>query len=631
MEKECQDNSDGSLGQAVSGVQYAYDLDLLVYTRNIDGNIIHSDTRELFQQIVSQYMGMSGTLSDSEETSSGSNLISTLRSSTGAGSMNLWQEILPAKDDGLVNDLVKNQYDVVFGTWPSAYDEIVLVLDKNNELDDMTLYALGLESEDTIKAIQEAATNGTTLEMDNASWSYADICNTEFHVVLNSDCYSYDENTGLYTDLRKTDAGLRYLYDNGLTLKVVGIIRPNDDAQSAMLTGSIAYTSALTEYVVEKAHSADVVDAQLNNPGTDVLTGLPFQENSGNLSEADKAAAFRDYIADLDETGKAGVYIKIMSIPAQDELEAMTAQAMAGKTRQDMEDAMMQALTQEMGMSQDSVDAYIGAMSDEDLTELFTEAVQAQVSAQYAQQVQEQTAAMTPQQLAGALDMAAQGYTDSQCAEWYDDVMEFSDSTYEDNLSKIGYVDPESPSAINIYASSFENKDTIEDAIADYNEGVEQLSQIKYTDYVGLMMSSVTTIINAITYVLLAFVAISLLVSSIMIGVITLISVQERTKEIGILRSIGASKHDVSSMFNAETMIIGLASGLLGIGVTYLLCIPINALLHHLTGITTLNAVLPWKAALILVLISVVLSLIAGLIPSRSAAKKDPVVALRTE
>ena len=296
-----------------------------------------------------------------------------------------------------------------------------------------------------------------------------------------------------------------------------------------------------------------------------------------------------------------------------------------------MEDAMMQALTQEMGMSQDSVDAYIGAMSDEDLTELFTEAVQAQVSAQYAQQVQEQTAAMTPQQLAGALDMAAQGYTDSQCAEWYDDVMEFSDSTYEDNLSKIGYVDPESPSAINIYASSFENKDTIEDAIAGYNEGVEQLSQIKYTDYVGLMMSSVTTIINAITYVLLAFVAISLLVSSIMIGVITLISVQERTKEIGILRSIGASKHDVSSMFNAETMIIGLASGLLGIGVTYLLCIPINALLHHLTGITTLNAVLPWKAALILVLISVVLSLIAGLIPSRSAAKKDPVVALRTE
>ncbi|MGM9650652.1 MAG: ATP-binding cassette domain-containing protein [Faecousia sp.] len=631
LETECQDDSDGALGQAVSGVQYAYDLDLLVYTKNIDGNIIHSDTSELFQQIVSQYMGMSGTLSDSGETSSGSNLINTLRSSTGAGSMNLWQEILPAKDGGLVNNLVKNQYDVVYGTWPSAYDEIVLVLDKNNELDDMTLYALGLESEDTIKAIQEAATNGTTLEMDDASWSYADICNMEFHVVLNSDCYSYDENTGLYTDLRKTDAGLRYLYDNGLTLKVVGIIRPNDDAQSAMLTGSIAYTSALTEYVVEKSHSADVVNAQLDNPGTDVLTGLPFQENSGNLSEADKASAFRDYIAGLDESGKAAVYVKIMSIPAQDELDAMTAQAMAGKTRQDMEDAMMQALTQEMGMSQDSVDAYIGAMSDEDLTELFTEAVQAQVSARYAQQVQEQTAAMTPQQLAGALDMAAQGYTDSQCAEWYDDVMEFSDSTYEDNLARIGYVDLKSPSAINIYASSFENKDTIEDAIADYNEGVEQLSQIKYTDYVGLMMSSVTTIINAITYVLLAFVAISLLVSSIMIGVITLISVQERTKEIGILRSIGASKHDVSSMFNAETMIIGLASGLLGIGVTYLLCIPINALLHHLTGITTLNAVLPWKAALILVLISVVLSLIAGLIPSRSAAKKDPVVALRTE
>lgn len=195
----------------------------------------------------------------------------------------------------------------------------------------------------------------------------------------------------------------------------------------------------------------------------------------------------------------------------------------------------------------------------------------------------------------------------------------------------MGYVELDSPSAINIYASSFENKEIIEDAITAYNEGVEELSQIKYTDYIGIMMSSVTTIINAITYVLLAFVAISLVVSSIMIGVITLISVQERTKEIGILRAIGASKGDVSSMFNAETVIIGFSSGLLGIAVTYLLCIPINFILHHVTGIPNLSAFLPVKAAAVLVLISMVLSLIAGLIPSRSAAKKDPVVALRTE
>ena len=171
----------------------------------------------------------------------------------------------------------------------------------------------------------------------------------------------------------------------------------------------------------------------------------------------------------------------------------------------------------------------------------------------------------------------------------------------------------------------------IEAAIADYNDDVPELSRIRYTDYVGLMMSSVTSIINAITYVLIAFVAISLVVSSIMIGVITLISVQERTKEIGILRAIGASKKNVSSMFTAETALIGFAAGCVGIGATVLLCFPINAIVQHLTGIPNLEAYLPWPVACVLVAISVVLTLFAGIIPSRSAAKKDPVVALRTE
>ena len=238
---------------------------------------------------------------------------------------------------------------------------------------------------------------------------------------------------------------------------------------------------------------------------------------------------------------------------------------------------------------------------------------------------------MSSTQLAGALDMAVQGYTTQQCAEYYDEVLEFSDSDYESNLSELGYVDLDSPATINLYASSFENKNVIEDAIAAYNDTVDDLEEIQYTDYVGIMMTSVTTIINAITYVLMAFVAVSLIVSSIMIGVITLISVQERTKEIGILRAIGASKKNVSNMFNAETVIIGFSSGLLGVLITYLLCIPINLILHHLTGIGNLSAYLPVPAAIVLVLISVVLTLFAGVIPSRSAAKKDPVVALRSE
>ena len=221
--------------------------------------------------------------------------------------------------------------------------------------------------------------------------------------------------------------------------------------------------------------------------------------------------------------------------------------------------------------------------------------------------------------------------TNKQYATYYDEVLEFAETTYEDNLIELGCVELDNPASINIYASSFENKDVIEEVIADYNEGKEELEQIAYTDYVGLMMSSVTTIINAISYVLIAFVSISLVVSSIMIGVITLISVQERTKEIGILRAIGASKRNVSSMFNAETVIIGFTSGLLGVLITYLLCIPINAILYALTDIVNLKAILPIEAAILLVAISVFLTLLSGIIPSRSAAKKDPVVALRTE
>jgi putative ABC transport system permease protein len=270
-------------------------------------------------------------------------------------------------------------------------------------------------------------------------------------------------------------------------------------------------------------------------------------------------------------------------------------------------------------------------MSAGEMNELFSQMIEEQFKTQYSAQVQDQLRATTTQQLVGALDMAIPGYTEEQCANYYDDILVFSESSYADNLIELGCVDMDSPATINLYSSSFKDKDVIENAIAAYNESVDDLSKISYTDYIGLLMSSVTTIINAITYVLIAFVAVSLIVSSIMIGVITLISVQERTKEIGILRAIGASKKNVSRMFNAETVIIGFTSGTLGVLITYLLCLPINAILHHLTGINNLSAFLPAPVALILIAISVILTLAAGIIPSRSAAKKDPVVALRTD
>ena len=617
------------LHAAVSGIQYTYDMDMLVYTENVDGTIIRSDSLTLMQDLMLEHMGVD--MSSITGMSGSSSLVGAMTSMSPMASSNLWQEMLPGENGHLVNDLLEKQYDVVYGSWPTEYNEIVLVLDENNELNDIALYALGLTPKEDMDALMEAAINGTQVELNDREWSYEELCSKEYRVVFNSDCYTYDEATGTYTDLRDTQAGMRYLYDNGTVLKISGIIRPSEEAVSSMLTGSIAYTSQLTEYVVEHTKDSTAIQAQLDDPSTDIFTGLPFQENTGNLSDEEKEQAFRTYVEGLHEKEKAATYIKIQSIPSQEDLDAMVAQAMGGMTRAEMEETMIQAMMAQMGVSEEDIRSYTGAMSDEEFTELFTQLITEQVLAQYAAQVQAQMAGMGPQQLAAALDMALPGYTTAQCARYHDEVLEFSDSSYENNLRTLGYVDLEKPSSINIYASTFENKEVIEDAIGDYNDNVDELSRISYTDYVGLMMSSVTSIINAITYVLVAFVAVSLVVSSIMIGVITLISVQERTKEIGILRSIGASKANVSSMFNAETLIIGFTSGLLGVVVTWLLCIPINAILHNLTGISNLSAYLPWQVAVTLVIISMLLTLIAGIIPSRSAAKKDPVVALRTE
>jgi len=296
-----------------------------------------------------------------------------------------------------------------------------------------------------------------------------------------------------------------------------------------------------------------------------------------------------------------------------------------------VETLLADSLSAEMGLNREEVEDYLADMEEEELMDIYREGVEMQVKMQYAQSVAAQMAALPAPYLAASLESAMENYTAEECAKFYEEVLVFSEATYEDNLVKLGCLDLADPSSINLYASSFEEKDVIEDFIGTYNDGVEEMQRISYTDYVGLMMSSVTTIINAITYVLIAFVSISLVVSSIMIGVITLISVQERTKEIGILRAIGASKRNVSGMFNAETVIIGFTSGLLGVVVTYLLCIPINMILHNLTGIGNLNAILPVEVAVILVIISMVLTLFAGIIPSRSAAKKDPVEALRTE
>jgi len=342
---------------------------------------------------------------------------------------------------------------------------------------------------------------------------------------------------------------------------------------------------------------------------------------------------------------KAGAYMNVMSQPSQAYVETIVAQQMEGMTRESIEEMILAQYAAEMGVDQEALTSYIAEMDDKTLFARVEEAIAQSVREQYAMGVQRQLGAMTSEQLAAALDTVLEGneqvlsmtgmapFEAWQYNYLYENYMPptLSQATYEENLDTLGYVDLESPSTISIYASTFADKDQIADLIAGYNAGVDSEDEITYTDYVALLMSSITSIISGISYLLIAFVSISLIVSSIMIGIITYISVLERTKEIGILRAVGASKRDVSRVFNAETFLVGLCAGLIGIGVTLLLSFPINAVLLKATGIVGLKAVLPVEGAVILVAISTFLTIIAGLIPSRVAAKKDPVVALRTE
>ncbi len=623
--EEQKNNPDSKMGQALSGVQYAYNLNLQIFTKNVEGKIIHSDTTELMSALFSQFSSTMFNF-DMGNTSQNSQTAQIMSSQ-----MSLWSELLPGSDGSSTNQVTHKQYDVVYGRWPENYDEILLFLDENNELDDYTLYALGLKTEQEIKDMMNAALNKQTMQYTDHHWSYEEICNLEFRSVLPSACWSYDATTGLYTDLRTTEQGLNYLYDNALKLKVVGIVRPNEDAVSTSHHGTIGYTHMLTEYIINASKDSDAIKAQLASPKFDVTSGLRFKDETVALTEADKASYFRNYVNDLDDQGKADIYVKVMSIPSESMITEYVETTLSKMDRATMEAMMIEKMTKEMGMDADTVNGYIAQMSDADMKEAFATGIREQYLAEYSANMEKELSSKTPKELSAALVHALEGFDDAYCAGFYDTVIEFSPFTYDYNLIRLGSLDLDQPAGISLYAATFENKDTIVDCIEEYNNSVPELQKLKYTDYVGILMSSVTTIINAITYVLIAFVAVSLIVSSIMIGVITLISVQERTKEIGILRSLGASKKNVSSMFNAETVIIGFTSGLLGVLITYILLIPINYIVHSLTGINNLTAVLPILTALILITISILLTLIAGIIPSKSAAKKDPVVALRTE
>ena len=621
--KEFIESGDSGLEDYVSAIQYSYDLGFDVYTRDADGKVVKSDVISLLNDMMGSVYG--GDFSSYFDTMGDF-----------YSSFEVWQEMLPGEGGSLIDDTVLGQYDVIYGSWPQSYDEVVLIVDKNNEVSDLVLYSLGLRTEEQMADGFEASMSGETLDAEVESWSYEELCGLSFKLIARPEYYVCDEETGGYTDLTATSAGMDYLYDSkdrGISLKISGIVRQNEDAVAGMMTGAIGYTSALTDKVIELSNEADIVKAQLADPGTDAILGLPFATGEEPEPTLDEIKADVDeYIEGLDVSGRAALYTDLTERAPEDYVELTVEQAMQGMTREYIEEMMLEGYAVEMGVDPETIRDYIADMDDETLMDYVREMTAEAVREQYADAARAQLAAMSAEQLAMALSMSP--LTDEQYEYVYAEKLppKYSESTYEENLELLGYVDKDSPSSISLYAASFADKDEIARIISEYNAAVEdEEDEISYTDYVAILMSSVSTIINAISYVLIAFVAISLIVSSIMIGIITYISVLERTKEIGILRSIGASKRDVSNVFNAETLIEGFAAGVIGIGITLLLIIPINAIVQNLTGIESLRAILPASGGVALVVISMILTFIAGLIPSGFAARRDPVEALRTE
>ena len=515
------DTNPGDIQSLVTDIEYSYATPLNVYK---------SDTSEGAVQV------NPATVLDSLGIAMGTTQTEMLSSMSGGSgtAYDVWTPLLPNRETW------ERDYDVVAGRMPETWNEVVIYVDKNDRISDYTLYALGLMDQSELRGMMADVIAGEKVEeTETTAYTYDEFMNLTFKLLPESAKYA-EQVDGTWADMSEDEDYLRDAVDAADEVRVVGIVRPSADNATGSNWGAVLYTPELTEHLIEQVDESPAVQAQEETPGTDIFTGLPFEENTVSLS--------------------------------MDAIELMISQ-MPGDQAAELTEYI------------DGLRAE--GMSDEDIAAAFSE------------------------QLASQTDNA----------------------TFEGNLEILGKASLDEPSSISIYPVDFEAKEQIDELIEEYNEQVRQDgegTEIQYTDVVGMLMSSVTDIVNALTYILIAFVAISLVVSSIMIGIITYISVLERTKEIGILRAIGASKKDVSRIFTAETFIIGLVSGVLGIAVTVLLDIPVNMIIYQVAGVENLAAV-PLVPGIALVLISVGLSFIAGLAPSRMAAKKDPVTALRTE
>ena len=571
-------------------IKYQYTAGFNTYTKieSVDGagNVIYYYRKNLSD--MSDLMSV--------VTSGSSTSVSSVSSSTSLISSSVWKEFV-----GNI-DYIKTQYEIVDGggRFPENENEVVLIVGSDHTISDYVLYMLGIRDSQEIRTylmstLDDDPTNDIVIEPTN--YTFDDILNYEFKVLADSDKYKVEG--GKIVDCSTAEIDAKLASEDAITLKIVGIVTPSGDSMVSASVGSIGYIGSIMDKMISRANESEVVALQMANTEKNLYNGFPlagftvdFTTIRAMINSNPQLSAFSNFVKTDDQ------FIDTLKTYLGPELEALllpygeigSTVPYGGYT---LADIML--ITDALG----SVEGEI------------------------------------PSALAKLICMeVALNPTDLSKAQNLVNIVNSLIDTEDHNgiLAKFGYVNKENPSKILIYPKDFEAKDIISAEIDAYNDGLENPEdRITYSDMVGVLMSSVTTIVNAISYVLVAFVAISLVVSSIMIGIITYISVLERTKEIGILRAVGASKKDVSRVFNAETLIVGFAAGVIGIGVSLLLIIVINVILQALTGLENLKAVLPFGAAVILVLISMGLTLIAGIIPAGIAAKKDPVIALRSE
>ena len=667
------DNYD-KIENSVSDIQYTYDFDLQIFTE--DGKTQVSPT-EIFDHMGSAFSGIS-------------EMMDTM------GGFNVMSEMINNQA------LLDQQYELVGENshWPTSANEVVLVVNRNNQISKMTLYMLGVLPQEELEEIMtKLMTEGEYDDSHMEEYTLDDFLGMKFYMLNTSDFFVKTDNTyeidgttyyqwnDLRDDIGFDEQRSKFVTENGTELVISGIVRPRAGVSATSISGSVGYTKALTDMILEMNSESEIINQQKETPTYNVITGRPFEktkytpETIGQLVDSIDESTMESFYAYMTkmilespefagrlvvtENSFAEMFFMMPTEIQTQLVEAMLTAAsanpentiglqmlfgtlsyMTGNKVQVTADnlvMLMPVMTpiQKMLIVGYDLSALEGmeGLEGVDLSALASIPSLASLAGEAAMTpiYDGMSASLKTMTVNKELFLAILGTMKVDDEEFLMieetlyNLAPQKDATYESTLKLLGDAESADPMTINFYAKDFESKELIEDFISEYNDTVDESEQIKYTDIIGVLMSSVSTIINVISYVLIAFVSISLVVSSIMIGIITYISVLERTKEIGVLRSIGASKKDISRVFNAETLIVGLTAGLIGILSTVLLCLPINAIIHALTGMDNINAVLPAAGGVALVLISMFLTFIAGLIPSKIAAKKDPVEALRSE